>query len=166
MDAWLQDLLDVTRRVGVPLLAAFALGGAIGWEREWRRKPAGLRTHMLVALGAAAATLVTLQLYQELVREGSEVARADPLRIVEGVIGGIGFLGAGAIIREGGSVHGLTTAGTVWLAGAVGLACGSERYDVAVAAALLALLALTVLRRVENRLLEREASGAGERKGT
>lgn len=161
MASWLPDLLELVRQVGVPLLAAFVLGGAIGWEREWRHKPAGLRTHMLVALGAAAATVVTLELYHELVREGEAGPRADPLRIVEGVIGGIGFLGAGAILREGGSVRGLTTAGTVWLAGAVGLACGSGRYAVAVGATFLGLLALTVLRVVEQRF-EGDGRDAGD----
>lgn len=132
----------LARQVGVPLLVALALGALIGWEREWRRKPAGLRTHMLVSLGAAAFTLVTFEIYESVLRAGGETSRVDPLRIAQGVIGGIGFLGAGSIIRDQGSVHGLTTAGSVWLAGAVGLACGARDYAIAGTATGLALAVL------------------------
>jgi putative Mg2+ transporter-C (MgtC) family protein len=143
---WLSQALGLGREIVVPLAAALALGALIGWERERRHKPAGLRTHMLVSLGAATFTLVTLAMYESVLRSGAELSCVDPLRIVQGVIGGIGFLGAGAIIRDRGSVEGLTTAGTVWLAGAVCLACGRGRFATAGAATLLVIAALTTFR--------------------
>lgn len=140
--------------VAAPLLAALALGAVIGWEREWRQKPAGLRTHMLVSLGAASFTLVTFSIYESVLAAGDGPSRVDPLRIVEGVIGGIGFLGAGAIIRDRGSVEGLTTAGTIWLSGSLGLACGSRHYTIAVISMALAIVALVVFGLFERRVME------------
>jgi putative Mg2+ transporter-C (MgtC) family protein len=130
----------------IRLIAALALGAIIGWERERAQKPAGLRTHMLVALGAAVFILLGVGVLLEYQPElpGS---RIDPTRVIEGVVTGIGFLGAGSIIQSRGSVQGLTTGASVWIAGAVGVACGLGAYWIAGLATLFALatLALVVL---------------------
>ena len=105
-------------------LSLALVGGAIlGWEREWRNKPAGLKTHILVSLGSAAFILAGLQFYEEM-GEPAVQSSNDMLKVLAGVIGGVGFLGAGAIMRSGGNVHGLTTAATIWLAAAIGTAAG------------------------------------------
>jgi putative Mg2+ transporter-C (MgtC) family protein len=135
--------------VALRLLLAVIAGGLVGFEREWRRKPAGLRTHMMVCLGAATFTLVTLQLHHELRMDGSGLTRLDPLRLVQGVVGGIGFLGAGAIIQGGGSVRGLTTAGGLWLVGALGVAIGCGALGTAGVGLGLALVVLLAFRKLE-----------------
>ena len=110
--------------VAIRLTTAVALASVIGLERELRKRPAGLRTHMLVSLGAAAFLLVGYEiLFATAV--GDPSARIDPTRIVEGVIGGIGFLGAGSIIQSRGSIEGITTGAAIWIAGAIGVACAT-----------------------------------------
>src|SRR6056297_941471 len=107
------------------LLAAAGLASVIGLERELRQRPAGLRTHMLVSLGAAGFMLVGYEiLFATAV--GDPSARIDPTRIVEGVIGGIGFLGAGSIIQGRGSIQGITTGAAIWIAGTIGVARDRE----------------------------------------
>lgn len=128
--------------------AAILLGGLLGLERELSGKPAGLRTHMLVALGAAAFSVVTLEVYAAVAEQAT---RADPLRIVEGIIGGIGFLGAGTIIRSRGSVEGITTAASIWVVGGIGLACGVGLFPEAAVISVLALIIVSVMGRVGNR---------------
>lgn len=140
------------------LVLALAAGGAIGFEREWNRKPAGLRTHMMVALGAATFSLVALALYESVLAEAEGLARVDPIRLVEGVMGGIGFLGAGAIIRDRASVEGLTTAGSIWFTGALGVAAGLGQYVVGFIAVVLALIVLFVLGILEHRIFARRRS--------
>ena len=102
----------------------------IGLEREWRRKPAGLRTHMLVALASAAFTIITFELFQASLQMAPD-SKGDPVRVIEGVIAGVAFLGAGTIIQSRGEVRGLTTGASIWLAGAAGLACGGGYYVIA-----------------------------------
>ena len=114
------------------LALAAALGGAIGFERELRDREAGLRTHMLVCLGSALFTIVSAYGFHEFLVGGDQVVRADPTRIAAQIVTGIGFLGAGAIIRQGVSVRGLTTAATLWVAAAIGMACGAGYYSGAV----------------------------------
>jgi putative Mg2+ transporter-C (MgtC) family protein len=120
------------------LALAGALGGLIGFERELRERGAGLRTHLLVALGSALFTIVGAY--------GFASIRTDPTRIAAQIVTGIGFLGAGAIIRQGFSVRGLTTAATLWVVAAVGLAAGAGYYSAALVATALVLLALWPLR--------------------
>lgn len=138
------------------LLVAVACGGVLGWERESQNKPAGLRTHMLVALGAAVFTAVTLQMHVAFGVEAS--AALDPARAVQGIIGGIGFLGAGTIIQSRGSVRGITTAATIWVVGAIGIACGARQYDFAIITTLVAVLVLAVLGRLERYPLAQQES--------
>jgi putative Mg2+ transporter-C (MgtC) family protein len=131
-------------------LAALACGGVLGFERELAEKPAGLRTQMLVALGAATFTILTLRLYEELPGGGAQ-SGLDPLRIISGVAGGIGFLGAGSIIRGRESVSGVTTAATIWVTGSVGIACGAGWYSIAVIVTAYTLATLWLLGIVERR---------------
>jgi putative Mg2+ transporter-C (MgtC) family protein len=136
------------------LRAVLAIGGAgaLGWERERYGKPAGLRTQMMVGLGSAMFTMVSLRLYLASLHE-SPPGQLDLMRIIAGIIGGIGFLGAGTIIQAQGSVKGITTASTIWVVGAYGIACGLGYYSLAGMNLLLALLVLTVFGRLERRFL-------------
>jgi putative Mg2+ transporter-C (MgtC) family protein len=135
-------------------LAAF-LGALIGVERELRDRQAGLRTHLLVALGSALFTIVSAYGFEDFLRSGQSVVRADPTRIAAQIVTGIGFLGAGAIIRQGASVRGLTTAATLWVVAAVGLASGAGYYSGAVITTLLVLFALYPLRVVAYKIVRR-----------
>ena len=128
------------------LALAAVLGGLIGVERELREREAGLRTHLLVSLGSALFTIVGAYGFHEFLSSGATVVRADPTRIAAQIVTGIGFLGAGAIIRQGLSVRGLTTAATLWVVAAVGLACGAGSYSVAVITTVIVLFALYPLR--------------------
>jgi putative Mg2+ transporter-C (MgtC) family protein len=134
------------------LVLSLVLGFVIGWEREVMRKPAGLRTNMLVALGAAGFTMLTFQLFHTFNADTSK-PMGDPMRIINGIMEGLGFLGAGSIIQSHGSVEGVTTAATIWVVGAVGLACGIGNYHLAIGITFLAYLVLTVLRVVESRIV-------------
>src|SRR5256714_9062086 len=106
----------------VRLALAAALGGAVGLERELREREAGFRTHLLVSVGSALFTIASAYGFRDFLVSGGNVVRADPTRIAAQIVTGIGFLGAGAIIRQGLSVRGLTTAATLWVVAAIGLA--------------------------------------------
>ena len=136
--SWLQVLL----RLGV----AAVLGGAIGIERELREREAGLRTHLLVCIGSALFTIVSAYGFSEFLTSGDVVIGADPTRIAAQIVTGIGFLGAGAIIRQGVSVRGLTTAATLWVAAAIGIACGAGYWSGAILGTVLTIVALGPLR--------------------
>ncbi len=138
------------------LLVAVAAGAVLGWEREWRQKPAGLKTHMLVTLGAAAFVLAALQFYEGL--EGAALSGADMMKVVGGIVGGVGFLGAGSIMRSGGSVQGLTTAATIWLAAAIGVAVGFGYLLLAGMCVALALITLVAFELIEQRFFPANAS--------
>ena len=128
------DLLQLLLRLGLAAL----LSGLLGLDRELRHKPLGLRTNILVALGACSFGLMTLELV-DLFRHDQSLGTVDPSRVVQGIVEGIGFLGTGAIIHSRGEVRGVTTGATVWVVGAIGLACGFGMY---LHAAVLALAAL------------------------
>ena len=130
------------------LLTAALLGGILGFERELRHKSAGLRTNILIALGSALFTLMSYEL--------AEGPAADPSRVAAQIVTGIGFLGAGAIMRNRGGVQGLTTAATVWVNAAVGVAAGGGKYHLAVIATVVTLAALLVLEPIERMLARRE----------
>jgi putative Mg2+ transporter-C (MgtC) family protein len=131
------------------LAVAAGLGAAVGVERELREREAGIRTHLLVSLGACLFTLVGAYGFHDF---GSKV---DPTRIAAQVVTGIGFLGAGAIIREGISVRGLTTAASLWIVAAIGMAAGAGYYWPAVAGTFLTVFALWPLRTIAYVTLER-----------
>jgi len=140
------------------LLAAVVVGAAVGFDRELRNKPAGLRTHILVSLAAALFTLITFELHQAVVSSNSRMT-ADPIRIIEAVTAGVAFLAAGAIIQSRGGVQGLTTGANMWLAGALGVACGAGDYTLAVFGTVFALLVLIVLGRIERAARKHADSG-------
>lgn len=141
------------------MIAALVLGGAIGFEREWHHKPAGLRTHMLIAIASALFALIALELVDLTRTEGPDSgARSDLTRLIGAVTSGVAFLAAGTIVVSGQRVKGLTTGAGMWLAGAVGLACGCGRIGLAGLATLLTVLVLWVFRKIEARVDRFEAS--------
>ena len=136
------------------LLLATLLGGVIGWERESSGKPAGLRTNILICVGAALLT--DLSIYFSTITDG--VARWDPARITAQIVSGIGFLGAGTIMQAKGTVTGLTTAATLWVVAAIGMTAGAGAHVEATGATLLVLVVLWPLGWVEDRI-EGQRSG-------
>lgn len=129
------------------LLVAAILGAIVGFERQASDRPAGLRTHVLIALAAALYTILVLELFRlpDVLASG----RADPGRAIEAVTAGIAFLGAGAIFRSGGTPHGLTTGAGMWLAGAVGIAAALGYYVIGFCVAIFAVIVFSVLRRAD-----------------
>jgi len=140
------------------LALAAGLGGAIGIERELRDRYAGLRTHLLVSLGSALFTIVSAYAWTGF-KFGNGVSY-DPTRIAAQVVTGIGFLGAGAIMRQGISVHGLTTAATLWMSAAVGMTAATGFYAVAALATAVTLIVLWPLRIFERRYIDRIRSSS------
>ena len=136
---------------GTRLVAAVVLGGIIGYERERREKPAGLRTHMLVSMAAALFIIVSQQL-ANLPFGDSEALRVDPLRLVEAVTAGVAFLAAGIIFTSHGKVRNATTGASMWLCGAIGLACGSGQIPLAVMATIIVLVILSILGLISRRV--------------
>src|SRR5438270_13896759 len=134
---------------------AAALGAVLGLERELRDREAGLRTHLLVSVGSALFTIVSAYGFREFLTSGQSVVRADPTRIAAQIVTGIGFLGAGAIIRQGLAIRGLTTAATLWVVAAIGLAAGAGYYSAAVITTGVALVALVPLRAFAYRVVHR-----------
>jgi putative Mg2+ transporter-C (MgtC) family protein len=142
---------DVTLR----LVVAAVLGGAIGLERELREREAGLRTHLLVSVGAAVFTPVSAYGFSDF-RYGLETGiTLDPTRIAAQIVTGIGFLGAGAIIRQGLSIRGLTTAATLWVVAAIGMASAAGYYSAAIVSTAVVLFTLYPLRRIAHRIVVR-----------
>lgn len=148
------------------LLMATVFGGIVGFDRELRNKPAGLRTHILISLAAALFTLITLELHGEIMRQAGDRVATDPVRIIEAVTAGVAFLAAGAIIQSRGGVRGLTTGANMWLAGALGVASGAGYYVLATIGAMLALVILTVLGALEARFNLRQQEPGSSQPGT
>jgi putative Mg2+ transporter-C (MgtC) family protein len=123
------------------LLLSAALGAALGFEREWRQKYAGLRTNILIAIGATLFTMMSIDL--------SVSSGGDATRVASQIVSGIGFLGAGAIMRTGSGVRGLTTAAMIWVNAAIGVAVGGGEYHVAIIATIVTLVVLVTLNPVE-----------------
>jgi putative Mg2+ transporter-C (MgtC) family protein len=135
------------------LVLAMFFGGAIGYMREIKKKAAGLRTHTLVCLGSALFTIVSIEIVKG-------IPGADPSRIASTVVTGIGFIGAGTIFQSGNSVRGLTTAASIWVCAAIGLAVGAGLYYIATVATILSILVISLLQIVEQKYLrENEREG-------
>lgn len=134
------ELVEIAR-----LSVAAILGGIVGLERQQRHKSAGLRTHILVSLGSCLIMLISYKLYAGV----QGLTNADPARLAAQVVSGIGFLGAGTIMKEGLTIKGLTTAASLWVVAGVGLAVGAGYYVGAVTTTVLSVLALTYLPRFE-----------------
>jgi len=140
----------------IALLVSTVLGTAVGFERQMGRKPAGLRTHTLVCLGSTMFVLLTVHAVREF--GGPSM---DPTRIIHGVVTGVGFLGAGSIMRQEGYVHGLTTAASIWMVAAIGTAVGVHAYVLATVGTVLALVVLEGFR-----WLEKILAAGNDREGT
>ena len=132
------------------LCLSAGLGAVLGLEREWRQKYAGLRTNILIAIGSTLFTLMSIDL--------SVSSGGDPTRVAAQIVTGIGFLGAGAIMRTGSGVRGLTTAAMIWVNAAIGVAVGGGEYHVAIIATVVTLAVLTILNPVE-RWIDRKTNG-------
>jgi putative Mg2+ transporter-C (MgtC) family protein len=133
-------------QIAIRLILSVVFSGLIGLERQWHRRTAGLRTHILVCLGSCLIMLTSLYVFDIY----KDKVALDPTRIAAGVITGIGFLGAGTIIRERENVKGLTTAASLWVAAAIGLAVGCGFYQAALITTLLTIGVLVLLRYVED----------------
>jgi len=133
------------------LLLATIFGAAIGFEREWRNRPAGLRTHILVCVAAATFALLTIEIAHAPMFE-MDASQFDPIRIIEAVTAGVAFLAAGVVIFTRGQVHGLTTGAGMWLAGAIGVGCGLGLWQISLFTTVLALIVLTMLHSFERRM--------------
>lgn len=133
--------------IAARLLAAAIFGALVGAEREWRDRPAGLRTHILICVAAAAIAILAVEI-THLDDFGGQEIRIDPLRLVEATTAGVAFLAAGLIFFTRGEVHGLTTGAGMWLAGAIGLAVGLGFWQIAALATVLALVVLGLLQAV------------------
>jgi len=164
MPEWLNDagppgtMLESVMRLGLAALA----GAFIGLEREGPRRHVGLRTNMLVALAACLFTLLAFQIALS-TGDDEEGIMADPVRVIEAVTAGVAFIAAGAIIRAGADIHGVTTAAALWLSGAVGVSFGAGAFAIGAAAVVLALIVLTVLVQVERHILKsKEPQGSDD----
>jgi len=131
----------------INLTLAFFLGGIVGWFRELEGKTAGMRTHILVCVGSALFMIVS---YKMMILGNN----GDPSRIVAGVVTGIGFLGAGCIVQSGSGVKGVTTAASIWITAAIGIAAGAGFYTEALMVVFLTVVALELLRQVEKRVIK------------
>lgn len=143
--------MDITSKQLISMLAAVVLGALIGLERELSNKPLGLRTNILICLGACIFTIASIQL--------AALYEGSPDRIAAQIVGGVGFLGAGAIIRDRGTVQGATTAATIWLVASLGVACGAGFFVMAATGTVLTLFVLFGLHPLERRLARRRATG-------
>ena len=133
---------EISLEIFLRLLFSLALGALIGFEREYKRRPAGLRTHMLVSLGACLFTVVSFYSFH-----------MDPARIAAGIVTGVGFLGAGVIIGSGTHIKGVTTAATIWVVAGVGLTVGIGEYLIALMTTFLVLLIL-IIKPTERKMIQ------------
>jgi putative Mg2+ transporter-C (MgtC) family protein len=144
----LKGNIVILQEVIPSIILAVSLGGAIGLERQLSGKAAGLRTNILICLGATVFTIISKQM-------------AEPggsfTRIAAQIVTGVGFLGAGAIIQDRGGVHGLTTAATIWLVASIGMACGAGFYGVAIISTIIAIIVLIVLKKMDKSLEQAKA---------
>lgn len=141
--------------MAVRIAASLAVGAAIGFERGYQGRPAGLRTHALVCLASALLMFVTVFQGTWMTGLSTDAIRTDPTRMAQGIMTGVGFLGAGVIFRDGNTVRGLTTAATIWITSAIGILIGIGFYAPAAIGALVTLIVLSGLRRLEDWLPRR-----------
>jgi putative Mg2+ transporter-C (MgtC) family protein len=139
--------LDHELALAARLIVAAILGAVVGLEREYHDHPAGMRTHLLVSVGAAAFTVLSIEAFA--------APGADPARIAAQIVTGIGFLGAGAILKDRGSIKGLTTAASLWAVAAVGMAAGAAGWGVAIATTTIVVISLWPLHEIERRVVQR-----------
>jgi putative Mg2+ transporter-C (MgtC) family protein len=138
--------------IAIRILAALFVGAIIGFERSFHGRPAGFRTHALVCLASALLMLVTVYQDTWMTHVSPDAIRTDPTRMAQGIMTGIGFLGAGVIFKEGLTVRGLTTAASIWVTSAIGILIGIGFYFPALLGAVFTLAVLAIFRIIENRL--------------
>jgi putative Mg2+ transporter-C (MgtC) family protein len=146
-----------------PLGGSIAAGALIGFEREYRGRPAGFRTHILVCLASALLMIAAIRQVEWMQNASFEIIRIDPVRMAHGILTGIGFLCGGVIFREGLSVHGLTTAASLWITSALGTLYGVGFYGLAVGGTLITVVVLAVLRWCDDRFPSRQTVDAAVR---
>lgn len=137
----------------IRVAAALLLGFAIGLEREMTNKYAGLRTNILVCIGACMFTIISIYGFPEVTVLGDELGTRDTARVAAQVVTGIGFIGGGTVLRHGATVFGLTTAATLWVSAAIGMACGAGMFHVAIISTILSILVLVSVRFFEKNIL-------------
>ncbi|CDE59092.1 mg2+ transporter-C family protein [Fusobacterium sp. CAG:439] len=137
----------------IRVLSSVLLGFAIGLEREMTNKYAGLRTNILVCLGACLFTIISIYGFPEVSVTGDELGTRDTARVAAQVVTGIGFIGGGTVLRHGATVFGLTTAATLWVSASIGMACGAGMYGLAITATVLSILVLVSVRLFEKNVL-------------
>ncbi|MBU1036562.1 MgtC/SapB family protein [Patescibacteria group bacterium] len=135
----------------IRLILAVVFGGVVGWERQAERKPAGLRTHMLVSLGSALFTIISFAILEKF-----NQSVVDPTRIAAGIVTGVGFLGAGAILQSKGEIKGLTTAASIWIVAAIGMTCGFGSFLLAGVASIITVIILYLMDSLEDRIASRK----------
>lgn len=138
--------IDITIR----LLVSMALGFAIGFEREYTSKWAGIKTHMLVALGSTVFTVLSIYSFPKIAVVGGVTAVGDPARVAAQILTGIGFIGGGTVLRHGVSVYGLTTAASLWMASAIGMAAGTGDFVLATVSTVISIVVLVAFRKIQN----------------
>lgn len=139
--------------VAIRVISAVLLGFAIGFEREITNKDAGLRTNILVCVGACIFTIISIYGFPEVAVSGEEFGTRDTARVAAQIVTGIGFIGGGTVLRHGFNIYGLTTAATLWVSAAIGMACGSGMYGLAIISTILSILILVVVRLFEKNVL-------------
>lgn len=144
---WVTALQSMAWEQALQMLVALLLGGIVGLEREWHGRSAGLRTNMIVAMGACLFTILSLTGFPN-------TGTADPARVAAQIVSGIGFLGAGLILQHKNHVRGLTTAATVWLVAAIGMAVGVKAYFLATVTTVLVTFVLNVLRPISKEVID------------
>lgn len=137
----------------IRVLSALLLGFAIGLEREMTNKYAGLRTNILVCIGACIFTIISIYGFPEVSVTGNELGTRDTARVAAQVVTGIGFIGAGTVFRHGATVFGLTTAATLWVSAAIGMACGAGMYTLAIISTVFSIIVLVSIRLFEKNFL-------------
>lgn len=148
--------------IGVKVLSAIICGGLIGLEREIKNKPAGIKTNILICLGATLYTTVSFLIPGDAATQSVGVFKGDPGRVAAQIVSGIGFLGAGAIMQSRTSIHGLTTAATIWIVAAIGVCIGAGYPIVAFLFAVTVLFTLLAIDRLEDKFLGRAGGHALE----
>lgn len=146
-----KQIFDISLVIRV--LSSVLLGFAIGLEREMTNKYAGLRTNILVCLGACLFTIISIYGFPEVSVTGDELGTRDTARVAAQVVTGIGFIGGGTVLRHGATVFGLTTAATLWVSASIGMACGAGMYGLAITATVLSILVLVSVRLFEKNVL-------------
>ena len=148
-------MLDEIILVATPLLLALLMGSAIGLERAWHGRPAGLRTHALVGISSSLLMLLTVNQWDLMASVPLEAIRIDPTRMAQGIMTGTGFLGAGVILKEGLSIRGLTTAASIWMTASIGIMVGMGFNTASIMATVLTLIVLSLFSRIEGMLPSR-----------